>query len=101
MSGVGSQIQGADGRVWGTVVSEERKCWRLDSGRIAKKSTLGQKWHWRDTRGYGGHGNGSGGATAVAPPPAYGSSSAYGGYGAPAAPSIGMQQQQQPPPQPQ
>lgn len=30
------------------VVSEEEKCWRLESGRTAKKKTEGLKWTWCD-----------------------------------------------------
>lgn len=44
--GVGASIAGLDGAVWGRVVSEEYSCWRLHSGRIAKKDTEGDRWNW-------------------------------------------------------
>ena len=37
--GVGANIVGLDGRVWGLCVSEEGQVWVLESGRIAKKHT--------------------------------------------------------------
>eukprot|EP00746_Dinoflagellata_sp_MGD_P071961 gnl/MRDRNA2_/MRDRNA2_29250_c0_seq1.p1 gnl/MRDRNA2_/MRDRNA2_29250_c0~~gnl/MRDRNA2_/MRDRNA2_29250_c0_seq1.p1 ORF type:complete len:819 (+),score=103.74 gnl/MRDRNA2_/MRDRNA2_29250_c0_seq1:64-2457(+) len=46
MSGVGGSIQGLNGDVWGHVVCDEGSCWRLDSGRIAKKETHGVRWTW-------------------------------------------------------
>ena len=33
--------------VWGAVLAEETTCYRLKSGRIAKKSTEGTKWQWQ------------------------------------------------------
>jgi hypothetical protein len=45
-SGVGAFIRGADGALWGRVVDEEASCWRLESGRIAKKETEGVRWYW-------------------------------------------------------
>jgi hypothetical protein len=45
-SGVGANIIGMDGSSWGRVLSEDRDCWRLSSGRIAKKDTEGQRWKW-------------------------------------------------------
>jgi len=44
--GVGASIVGVDGSVWGRVVAEEYDCWRLHTGRIAKKVTEGYKWDW-------------------------------------------------------
>jgi len=44
--GVGASIAGVDGSVWGRVVAEEGDCWRLHTGRIAKKETEGYKWDW-------------------------------------------------------
>jgi hypothetical protein len=44
--GVGASIAGLDGSVWGRVVSEEYECWRLHTGRIAKKETEGSRWKW-------------------------------------------------------
>ncbi|CAK9095801.1 unnamed protein product [Durusdinium trenchii] len=44
--GVGSVIYGVDGTKWGTVVAAEGGVWKLDSGRIAKKHTEGDKWTW-------------------------------------------------------
>ncbi|CAK0836236.1 unnamed protein product [Prorocentrum cordatum] len=45
-SGVGCYIRGAGGEVWGQVVADEAWAWRLDSGRIAKKKTEGDRWTW-------------------------------------------------------
>jgi len=45
-SGLGATIAGLDGSTWGRVVGEESDCWRLSSGRIARKNTEGQKWNW-------------------------------------------------------
>merc|ERR1712066_624195 len=47
--GFGGSIQGIDGDVWGRVISDEGSCWRLHSGRIAKKCTEGVKWNWATT----------------------------------------------------
>jgi len=44
--GVGASITGSLGDVWGRVVAEEDDCWRLHTGRIAKKDTEGWKWNW-------------------------------------------------------
>eukprot|EP01062_Namystynia_karyoxenos_P053783 TRINITY_DN4378_c2_g1_i1.p1 TRINITY_DN4378_c2_g1~~TRINITY_DN4378_c2_g1_i1.p1 ORF type:complete len:1010 (+),score=317.68 TRINITY_DN4378_c2_g1_i1:107-3136(+) len=33
--------------VWGVVTGEEETCWRLASGRIAKKATEGERWTWK------------------------------------------------------
>lgn len=46
VSGVGGTIQGVDGDVWGRVIGESSECWRLESGRIAKKITEGVRWNW-------------------------------------------------------
>lgn len=48
-TGVGAVIRGNNGEVWGKVVAEEGDVWKLESGRIAKKATQGQKWYW-DTK---------------------------------------------------
>jgi hypothetical protein len=45
-SGVGASIAGLDGSAWGRVVADEGHCWRLHTGRIAKKDTEGTKWKW-------------------------------------------------------
>lgn len=45
-SGLGASIVGSDGSKWGRVVGEEDYCWRLNSGRIAKKLTEGVNWQW-------------------------------------------------------
>lgn len=52
-SGVGASIVGLDGyvcdrgtAVWGIVVADEGYCWRLHTGRIAKKDTEGVRWNW-------------------------------------------------------
>lgn len=47
--GVGARIRGMDNVLWGLVVFEEYECWRLDSGRIAKKETEGYRWYWEAT----------------------------------------------------
>lgn len=44
--GVGVYIRGLQGELWGQVVAEEPTCWRLDSGRVAKKETEGFRWNW-------------------------------------------------------
>jgi len=48
--GVGARITGIDEygcwNVWGRVVAEEYECWRLCTGRVAKKATEGHKWEW-------------------------------------------------------
>lgn len=43
---VGRRIVGIDGRPWGAVVAEEKRSWRLASGRIARKGGEGRKWRW-------------------------------------------------------
>merc|ERR1712157_260237 len=35
-----------DRTAWGRVVADELDCWRLHTGRIAKKSTEGLRWNW-------------------------------------------------------
>lgn len=47
--GIGASIEGLGGDVWGRVVADEGHCWRLHSGRIAKKETEGYKWNWAIT----------------------------------------------------
>merc|ERR1719183_1377680 len=47
--GLGATIQGLDGRTWGRVVGDEWDCWRLHTGRIAKKDTEDHKWTWATT----------------------------------------------------
>jgi hypothetical protein len=44
--GVGAYVAGTDGRDWGVVVAIEGSCWRLDGGRVVKKSTEGSEWKW-------------------------------------------------------
>merc|ERR1711981_740291 len=48
-TGIGASIQGAHGDVWGRVVGDCGHCWRLHTGRIAKKETEGIRWVWADT----------------------------------------------------
>lgn len=48
-SGVGACIVGSDWSSWGRVVADEGHCWRLESGRIAKKETEGVRWWWDDS----------------------------------------------------
>merc|ERR1712139_99608 len=47
-SGVGACIAGTNGENWGRVVTDMGNCWRLHTGRIAKKETEGWKWNWAD-----------------------------------------------------
>jgi len=47
-AGVGASIVGADWTSWGRVVGDEGSCWRLASGRIAKKENEGIRWWWDD-----------------------------------------------------
>jgi len=44
--GIGASIAGSLGDLWGRVVAEEHDCWRLHTGRMAKKDTEGLKWKW-------------------------------------------------------
>lgn len=46
ISGVGAQIYGLDGELWGAVAGDEGGAWRLEGGRVAKKATEGSKWRW-------------------------------------------------------
>lgn len=48
--GVGASIEGLDGTPWGRVVGDEGNCWRLHTGRIARKKTQHTKWHWHATQ---------------------------------------------------
>ena len=53
MAGVGSEIEGLkDGQLWGEIVADEGKIWKLNNGRIAKKKTEGTKWKFRQAGGY-------------------------------------------------
>jgi len=47
--GVGAYILGGDWSSWGRVVADEGTCWRLESGRIAKKENEGIRWWWDET----------------------------------------------------
>jgi len=47
--GVGASIAGLDGTVLGRVVGEDYDCWKLHTGRIAKKATENLKWSWVTT----------------------------------------------------
>jgi hypothetical protein len=47
--GIGASIQGLDGNMWGRVVADEGYCWKLHTGRIAKKETEWYKWQWAET----------------------------------------------------
>merc|ERR1719499_646401 len=47
--GVGASIQGLSGEIWGRVVGDMGNCWRLHTGRIAKKETEGYRWTWTPT----------------------------------------------------
>lgn len=44
--GVGASIASVGGERWGRVVAEEDNCWRLHTGRIAKKASEDVKWIW-------------------------------------------------------
>merc|ERR1712203_1121619 len=48
MRGVGASIQGTSSNpvLWGRVIAGDYDCWRLHTGRIAKKATEGTKWNW-------------------------------------------------------
>jgi len=46
MRGVGASIRGLDGSSWGRVVADDGDCWRLHTGRIAKKETEDARWTW-------------------------------------------------------
>merc|ERR1712039_41341 len=48
-NGIGASIQSLAGDVWGRVVGDEGHCWRLHTGRIARKDTEGLKWCWTET----------------------------------------------------
>jgi len=56
IEGVGGTIEGLDGREWGRVIADEPGIWRLESGRIAKKETVGWKWRWGQPVAGGGGG---------------------------------------------
>merc|ERR1712048_114909 len=45
-SGVGAYIESLDGERWGRVVAEEMYCWKLHTGRIARKENEDYKWRW-------------------------------------------------------
>jgi len=45
-SGVGASIVSIHGEKWGRVVGEDYNCWRLHTGRIAKKETENVRWLW-------------------------------------------------------
>eukprot|EP00927_Polykrikos_kofoidii_P006837 TRINITY_DN12773_c0_g1_i2.p1 TRINITY_DN12773_c0_g1~~TRINITY_DN12773_c0_g1_i2.p1 ORF type:complete len:574 (-),score=80.93 TRINITY_DN12773_c0_g1_i2:190-1911(-) len=45
---VGRFIRGIDGDLWGRVVADAGRTWKLESGRSAKKGTQGMKWNWDD-----------------------------------------------------
>jgi len=45
-SGLGASITSVDGERWGRVIGEEPHCWRLHTGRIAKKISEDVKWVW-------------------------------------------------------
>jgi hypothetical protein len=46
--GVGASIVSVYGERWGRVVGEESGCWRLHTGRIARKDTENSKWVWSE-----------------------------------------------------
>lgn len=45
-TGVGNNIVGINSRHWGRVVAEEKHGWRLEDGRVARKSGENRKWRW-------------------------------------------------------
>lgn len=47
--GMGATIEGLSGEIWGRVIADEYYCWRLHTGRVAKKETEGWKWNWAAT----------------------------------------------------
>ena len=46
VQGIGGVIESMSGERWGVVVDQNKDRWVLDSGRTAKKATLGEKWRW-------------------------------------------------------
>lgn len=52
-NGIGSTIQGMDGKVWGKVVDDNDTVWKLESGRIAKKMNEGVAWQFAASKGVG------------------------------------------------
>jgi len=44
--GVGASITGINGERWGRVIGDEPHCWRLHTGRIAKKEREDVTWVW-------------------------------------------------------
>lgn len=44
--GIGASIASLGGERWGRVVGEEADCWRLHTGRIARKANEDVKWIW-------------------------------------------------------
>lgn len=42
--GLGALVVGHDGSKWGRAIADEGHCWRLHTGRIAKKDSEGSKW---------------------------------------------------------
>jgi hypothetical protein len=49
LGAVGSSIQSIDGEPWGRVVGDMGHCWRLHTGRIARKENENYKWTWTTT----------------------------------------------------
>jgi hypothetical protein len=47
--GIGATIESVNSGMRGRVVSDEGHCWRLHTGRIAKKETEGIRWNWVTT----------------------------------------------------
>ena len=43
---IGDRVEGLDGAPWGHIVEDDafNRSYRLDSGRVAKKATMGLKW---------------------------------------------------------
>lgn len=49
--GIGGEIVNMKGRSLGHAVAEEKRCWRLAYGRIARKAMEGKKWRWAALEG--------------------------------------------------
>jgi len=48
-TGIGATVRSLGSGMEGRVVADEGHCWRLHTGRIAKKETEGIRWVWADT----------------------------------------------------
>lgn len=44
--GIGAHVRSSEGELWGRVVADGGRVWKLASGRSARKDTEGLKWSW-------------------------------------------------------